>query len=171
MAEVDALYTNWRTLLAGDTANNDEFTWTAGEINEKLKAVQPDIQDLEDTVAIVEQHPTKFSLAANELTERKRFISSVKQRIQVRLDEHKRLDEHRHRDLNQTHHIRDAACPRRARAHRTLCRTCRAPQRAARSTRTSARCVPFRAQSRARGAGRAEPGHRARGAGSSGGLA
>ena len=84
MTEVEALFTNWKSLLSGDTANNDEFSWTAGEINEKLKSVQPDIQDLEDTVAIVEQHPTKFSLAAGDLADRKRFIASVKQRAQVR---------------------------------------------------------------------------------------
>jgi hypothetical protein len=41
------------------------------------------VQDLEDTVAIVEQHPGKFALAAAELAERKRFIASVRLRLQV----------------------------------------------------------------------------------------
>ena len=82
MTEVESFYKNWRSLLSTNTADNEEFQWSTSQINEKLGAVQLDVQDLEDTVAIVEQHPTKFSLAPNELAERKRFIVSVRQRMQ-----------------------------------------------------------------------------------------
>jgi hypothetical protein len=119
MSEVDALFRNWQRLLAGDTAGPsaaaDEFAWTAGELAERVRGVGPDVQDLEDTVAIVEQHPGKFALAAAELAERKRFIASVRLRLQV----HARAYTQRERERQKGLHL----C-----AHRPLGAPCRPEQ-------------------------------------------
>jgi len=84
MQEMEALYKSWQGLLAANTANNDEFEWTTNQINSKLVTVEPDLQDLEATVAIVEQNPHRFNLPPNELLERKQFIINTRRRLQVR---------------------------------------------------------------------------------------
>jgi len=84
MQEMEALYKSWQGLLATNTANNDEFEWTTNQINSKLVTVEPDLQDLEATVAIVEQNPHRFNLPPNELLERKQFITNTRRRLQVR---------------------------------------------------------------------------------------
>jgi hypothetical protein len=76
---VTQLYGRWQSLLkTSDTASDEEFIWTTNEIKSGVRSIEWDLQDLEETVAIVESNPAKFTLPADELQARKRFISRTK---------------------------------------------------------------------------------------------
>jgi hypothetical protein len=57
--------------------------WTADEIKTSVKTIEWDIQDLEETVRIVEANPQKFKLDTTEVNRRKMFVEKAKTTIQV----------------------------------------------------------------------------------------
>jgi len=54
-----------------------------GDIKTALRDVQYDIEDIEETVRIVEANPKKFKITPTEIDARKRFISSSKEKLAV----------------------------------------------------------------------------------------
>eukprot|EP01112_Ceratiomyxa_fruticulosa_P004371 TRINITY_DN1491_c0_g2_i1.p1 TRINITY_DN1491_c0_g2~~TRINITY_DN1491_c0_g2_i1.p1 ORF type:complete len:252 (+),score=39.78 TRINITY_DN1491_c0_g2_i1:468-1223(+) len=76
---VTTLYQRWRELLeTSNTANNDEFKWTSNELKSGIKSIEWDLQDLDDTIGIVESNRQKFKLEQQEVENRKKFISDTK---------------------------------------------------------------------------------------------
>jgi len=76
---VNSMYERWQELLKGtNTAQNDEFKWITTQIKNGIKSIEWDIQDLEETIGIVEGNRQRFKLDAAEVESRKGFITETK---------------------------------------------------------------------------------------------
>ena len=53
------------------------------ELKNSLRSIEWDLEDLEDTIQIVEKNPTKFRIDQNELSVRKAFIESTKDEVRT----------------------------------------------------------------------------------------
>jgi len=85
---VTTLYKRWRELLeTSNTAHNDEFKWTTNELKSGIKSIEWDLQDLDDTIGIVESNRHKFKLEQQEVESRKKFISDTKATIKRMKDD------------------------------------------------------------------------------------
>lgn len=83
---------------AGDLNHtNEQLKWTADEIKTSIKTIEWDIQDLEDTIRIVEQNPSKFKLDGQEISRRKGFVKQSKTTIEAIL---KAVNEGQGRSIN-----------------------------------------------------------------------
>jgi len=79
---VTTLYDRWQELLkATNTAQNDEFKWTTTQIKNGIKSIEWDLQDLEETIGIVEGNRQRFKLDIAEVESRKAFITETKATI------------------------------------------------------------------------------------------
>jgi len=75
---ITALYERWQELLKNtNTAQNDEFKWTTNQLRTGIKSVEWDLQDLEETIGIVENNRQRFKLEQSEVDSRKKFISET----------------------------------------------------------------------------------------------
>lgn len=85
---VTTLYERWQDLLKStNTSQNDEFKWTTREIKNGIKRIEWDIQDLEETIGIVEGNRQRFKLEASEVEARKSFITDTKATIKKMKDD------------------------------------------------------------------------------------
>ena len=82
------LHTKWLSL----DSKSDNFDWTSSELLSGLRAIEWDLQDLEDTVSIVEGNRIKFQLDEGDMHARKEFIETtrgqivtIRNEVQVRL--------------------------------------------------------------------------------------
>lgn len=75
---ITTLYDRWQELLkTTNTAQNDEFKWTTNQLRTGIKSIEWDLQDLEETIGIVESNRQKFRLEQAEVDSRKKFISET----------------------------------------------------------------------------------------------
>ena len=65
----------------------DEFEWTSSELLSGLRSIEWDLQDLEDTVSIVEGNRVKFQLEEADVRERKQFIEDTRKQVVAIRDE------------------------------------------------------------------------------------
>jgi len=83
LSKTRGLYDRWK---GGDDGqeyrSEEEQEWTATELKNCLRSIEWDLEDLEDTVQIVEKNPTKFRIDGAELAIRKGFIESTKEEVQ-----------------------------------------------------------------------------------------
>ncbi len=63
------------------TSASEEFNWTRSEIKNSIRSVEWDLEDLEETIGIVETNPGKFTLSHDEIGNRKGFIKDVRKHI------------------------------------------------------------------------------------------
>lgn len=83
MTSIQELYRRWQDLLNNsNTAGKEEFNWTTNEIKNNVRSVEWDLEDLEETIGIVESNPSKFTLSSNEISSRKAFITNIKKNVQ-----------------------------------------------------------------------------------------
>ena len=83
VSSIQELYRRWQDLLSNPkTAGKEEFNWTSNEIRNNIRSVEWDLEDLEETIGIVESNPTKFTLSPSEISSRKAFIADVKKTVQ-----------------------------------------------------------------------------------------
>lgn len=75
---VNKLHLRWRDLLDSKAVGKEEFTWTTNEIKNNIRSIEWDLEDLTETVSIVESNPTKFHLTLNDIEERKQFIKNTR---------------------------------------------------------------------------------------------
>lgn len=79
-----ALHYRWRELrqeMGG--ASKEEVDWTTNELRNCLRSIEWDLEDLEETVSIVESNPKKFNLDETELKTRKNFIDNTRLTVQA----------------------------------------------------------------------------------------
>lgn len=77
-----SLHQRWSELLQeGGGASKEEMDWTTNELRNSLRSIEWDLEDLDETISIVESNPKKFNLDAAELSKRKAFITSTKQTV------------------------------------------------------------------------------------------
>jgi syntaxin 6 len=85
---VTTLYDRWQELLKStNTAQNDEFKWTTTQIKNGIKSIEWDLQDLEETIGIVEGNRQRFKLDVAEVESRKAFITETKATIKKMKDD------------------------------------------------------------------------------------
>ncbi|XP_066256032.1 syntaxin-6 [Euwallacea similis] len=81
------LYRRWSDFQSEpELITKDEIEWTNTELKNSLRSIEWDLEDLEDTIDIVEKNPSKFKIDNKELTKRKYFIVSTKNEIQSMKD-------------------------------------------------------------------------------------
>ena len=67
------LYERWRIGDEGiELRSAEEQEWAATELRNSLRSIEWDLEDLDDTVQIVEKNPAKFRIDANDLIARKK---------------------------------------------------------------------------------------------------
>jgi len=82
LTKTRTLYERWRTGDDGaELRTSEEQEWTATELKNSLRSIEWDLEDLEDTIQIVEKNPTKFRIDGTELAVRKGFIESTKDEV------------------------------------------------------------------------------------------
>ncbi|XP_040849977.1 uncharacterized protein LOC121165336 [Ochotona curzoniae] len=78
------LFQRWTELLQDpSTATREEIDWTTNELRNNLRSIEWDLEDLDETINIVEANPRKFNLDATELSIRKAFITSTRQVVRA----------------------------------------------------------------------------------------
>ncbi|XP_056133528.1 syntaxin-6 [Lampris incognitus] len=81
------LHQRWSELLQEPAgASKEEMDWTTNELRNSLRSIEWDLEDLDETISIVESNPKKFNLDAAELSKRKAFISSTRQIVKEMKD-------------------------------------------------------------------------------------
>ncbi|KAL3047940.1 syntaxin-6 [Trematomus bernacchii] len=77
-----SLHHRWSELLQeGGGASKEEMDWTTNELRNSLRSIEWDLEDLDETISIVESNPKKFNLDMAELLKRKAFITSTRQTV------------------------------------------------------------------------------------------
>ncbi|XP_065647866.1 syntaxin-6 isoform X2 [Hydra vulgaris] len=85
LATVNQLYVRWKE-LQDNTLSKEELTWTATEINNNIRSIEWDLEDLTETISVVESNPSKFNLSATDIEQRQHFISITKNSINTMKD-------------------------------------------------------------------------------------
>lgn len=81
------LHQRWCELLQeGGAGGREELDWTANELRNGLRSIEWDLEDLEETIGIVEANPGKFKLPAGDLQERKEFVERMREAVQEMKD-------------------------------------------------------------------------------------
>lgn len=94
------LYLRWIELQEESICiTKDEVEWTNTELKNSLRSIEWDLEDLEDTIDIVEKNPSKFKLDNKELTTRKYFIDSTREEVKSMKD---KINMNRNRDRDRT---------------------------------------------------------------------
>ncbi|XP_007480968.1 syntaxin-6 isoform X1 [Monodelphis domestica] len=82
------LFQRWSELLQDPSAaTREEVDWTTNELRNNLRSIEWDLEDLDETISIVEANPRKFNLDATELGVRKAFITSTRQVVREMKDQ------------------------------------------------------------------------------------
>ncbi|KAM8930279.1 syntaxin-6 isoform 2-T2 [Pelodytes ibericus] len=82
------LFQRWTDLLQDpSTATREELDWTTNELRNNLRSIEWDLEDLDETISIVESNPRKFSLDPAEMKQRKTFISETRQSVKEMKDQ------------------------------------------------------------------------------------
>lgn len=80
--KTQGLYDCWKSVQDGtEYRSAEELETAATELKNSLRSIEWDLEDLEDTVKIVEKNPTKFRINGAELAIRKGFIESTKAEV------------------------------------------------------------------------------------------
>ncbi|TMS23292.1 Syntaxin-10 [Larimichthys crocea] len=69
-----------------DMVSRDELDWSTNELRNCLRAIDWDLEDLSETINIVESNPGKFKLGDNELQERRDFVERTRKSVQEMKD-------------------------------------------------------------------------------------
>lgn len=78
------LYLRWQEISKAPTIpNSPEVEWTSTELRNALRSIEWDLEDLEDTISIVEKNSSKFKIDNKEISERRSFIEATKQEVKV----------------------------------------------------------------------------------------
>ena len=84
MLKTRDLYERWRLGDEGvEIRSSEEQEWAAAELRNSLRSVEWDLEDLDDTVQIVEKNPAKFRIDFNDLKARKNFIKQTKDEVEL----------------------------------------------------------------------------------------
>ncbi|XP_028267718.1 syntaxin-10 isoform X1 [Parambassis ranga] len=87
LSRARGLFDRWEELLQdGTQVSRDELDWSANELRNCLRAIDWDLEDLSETISIVESNPGKFRLGDNELQERRDFVERTRKSVQEMKD-------------------------------------------------------------------------------------
>ncbi|KAK4526050.1 hypothetical protein GAYE_SCF19G3961 [Galdieria yellowstonensis] len=78
LVSIRDIFERWKRLLfSTNTATSEEFDWLHTQLQNSLRSVYLDLQELQKTVNVVERNPVKFNLSQFEVDSRKRFVSET----------------------------------------------------------------------------------------------
>ncbi|XP_032906644.1 syntaxin-10 [Amblyraja radiata] len=81
------LYQRWCELLQDThSVGKEEYDWTTNELRNSLRSIEWDLEDLDETIGIVESNPRKFKIEPGELFERKAFVVQTRQTVKEMKD-------------------------------------------------------------------------------------
>ncbi|XP_075715245.1 syntaxin-10 isoform X1 [Rhinoderma darwinii] len=81
------LYQRWCELLQeSQVTSAEEFEWTTNELRNSLRSIEWDLEDLEETINIVESNQKKFKISEAELNERRDFVEKTRSSIKEMRD-------------------------------------------------------------------------------------
>ncbi|KAG8469716.1 hypothetical protein KFE25_006171 [Diacronema lutheri] len=81
---VHELHKRWKEILKSATGKeSEEYEWTKSELLSGLRSIEWDLQDLEETIRIVESNRAKFGLSDDEVDSRKHFVESTHKSISM----------------------------------------------------------------------------------------
>lgn len=81
---VQSLYKRWQALLDNPhTVGKDEYNWTTNELRNNVRSIEWDLEDLDETVGIVEANPRKFNIDVAEVDQRKQFIKQTRDTVNL----------------------------------------------------------------------------------------
>ncbi|NP_001088686.1 uncharacterized protein LOC495950 [Xenopus laevis] len=81
------LYQRWSELLQeSQVSSAEEFDWTTNELRNSLRSIEWDLEDLEETISIVESNPRKFKITGAELSERRGFVEQTRNSVKEMRD-------------------------------------------------------------------------------------
>ncbi|XP_042229792.1 syntaxin-6-like isoform X2 [Homarus americanus] len=77
------LYQRWGELQeeGAIVTSKEELDWTNTELRNALRSIEWDLEDLEETIGIVEKNPRKFKIDSGELAARRTFIEHTKEEV------------------------------------------------------------------------------------------
>ena len=76
------LFERWQTVVADkEMRSPEELEWSGTELKNALRSIEWDLEDLDDTVQIVEKNPAKFRMDPAELAVRKNFIAQTRDEV------------------------------------------------------------------------------------------
>lgn len=77
------LYQRWGELQEEGTivTSKEQLDWTNTELRNALRSIEWDLEDLEETIGIVEKNPRKFKIDGGELAARRTFIEHTKEEV------------------------------------------------------------------------------------------
>jgi len=76
------LYQHWQELKReGISFTADDLQKTSAELRNSIRSIEWDLEDLEDTIAIVERNPGRFRLNSSEVVLRRSFIQQTREEI------------------------------------------------------------------------------------------
>ena len=79
---VNDLHGKWNSLLNNPaTVGREEYNMTTSELRNSVRSIEWDLEDLEETIQIVEGNQRKFNLSVEEIESRKTFVRQTKQNL------------------------------------------------------------------------------------------
>ncbi|XP_016851641.1 syntaxin-10 isoform X2 [Anolis carolinensis] len=75
------LYTRWCQLLEVKHVSKEELDWTTNELRNSLRSIEWDLEDLEETICIVESNPLKFKIEPCEVAARRSFVMEMRESV------------------------------------------------------------------------------------------
>ncbi|EFX62175.1 hypothetical protein DAPPUDRAFT_68171 [Daphnia pulex] len=76
------LYQHWQHLRKeGIVFSKDEVQKTTAELRNSIRSIEWDLEDLEDTIAIVGKNPSRFRLNSAEVVQRRFFVQQTRDEI------------------------------------------------------------------------------------------
>ncbi|XP_031620491.1 syntaxin-6 [Contarinia nasturtii] len=97
------LYLRWRDL---GNAGGAETEWTTTELRNSLRSIEWDLEDLEDTITIVEKNLSKFKIDQKELNSRRYFIDATRDEVKS-MKEKMSLNRNRDKDITANQPLLD----------------------------------------------------------------
>ncbi|XP_058863964.1 syntaxin-6-like isoform X2 [Acipenser ruthenus] len=81
------LYQRWTELLQEEAlVSKEELDWTTNELRNSLRSIEWDLEDLEETIGIVESNPRKFKIEGDEVAGRRAFVESTRDTVREMKD-------------------------------------------------------------------------------------
>lgn len=65
------------------TVGKDEYNWTTNELRNNVRSIEWDLEDLDETVGVVEANPRKFNIGVPEVNQRKQFIKQTRDGVNI----------------------------------------------------------------------------------------
>ena len=82
MNNLSELHEKWKSLLNNPAmVGREEYNLTTSELRNSIRSIEWDLEDLEETIQIVEGNQRKFNLTAEEIESRKAFVKQTKQNL------------------------------------------------------------------------------------------